>query len=310
MAQRRSGRVVGNTVGGALIGAFVGYKFLPGYIAIDTVKSIAGLVGLSIDQASAPLFLGALGVVGGGLLGLVGGRARRKEMSQRAEAFARTAAGLKGGQSAGRVAPQSATGRMVGSASSDAGDLAKVLTKFFPPDPIAAPLEVQNVIRPDVGGITVAIADIEYYHRNTGTVRQYDNTIVQTVACYESGVERFPDFAIQPGGLLAKVLTRVAGIEDLDFPTHPGFSDAYHVSSSTPPQARAVLAHTPLLDALSRTRGLSISAQGRDVVLYRLRELCDSAELVRFTSEAAEIFRLVEEGARAAEAKGLLAPGA
>jgi hypothetical protein len=289
--------VVGSALFGAFIGAIAGYKFLPHLLSYEKAKALGALVGLRLVPANMSWLPASLGAAVGFIVGTVAGRSTRAREDRRTSDFRQAAASL-GGQF---------------SPSSDPGLIEK-LTRFFPERSSADMLRVQNVIRTQVQGARIAVGDVSYLIRtasatptshSTGTVRQ-------TVVYHESDTVQFPKFTLQPESHLLDLFAGAVGIQGIDFPAHPEFSRAYHLTGVHPEHARRLFDDGPLLEGLRRRQGLHVESDLGGLVIYRSNKLCEAGELKDFVSEAAEIFRLFEDSARksGAAAETVLTPEA
>lgn len=269
--------VAGSALGGAFIGAVAGYMFLPHLISYEKAKALGALLGLSLKPADMfwlPASLGAaIGVIGG----IIGGHITHAREARRNAGLRQTAESL-GAQF---------------SPSSDPG-LSDKLRRFFPE---SSSLEVHNVIQTQMQGIRIAVGDVSFLKETgTGTDRR-THTVRQTTAYYESDAVHFPKFTLQPEGFLLNLFSGVVGIQDIDFPAHPEFSRAYHLTAVHAENTRRLF-NDRLLEGLSHRQGYCVASDSGSLVIYRPGKLCEAEELKGFVSEAAEIFCLFEDSAR------------
>lgn len=159
---------------------------------------------------------------------------------------------------------------------------------------------VRNVIRTRMLDTPIAVGDVTF-SRETETETETETAsstqvVEQTVAYYESDTSRFPKFTLQPEGILLKLLSGVTGIQDINFPAHPEFSRAYHLSAVHAENTRRLF-NDRLLESLGRRQGLYVESDSGSLIIYRPGKLCEAEERKGFVSEAAEIFRLFEDSA-------------
>jgi hypothetical protein len=287
--------VAGSALGGACIGAVAGYMFLPHLISYEKAKALGALLGLSLEPADMFWLPASLGAAVGFIVGTISGRITRAREDRRTSDFRQTADSL-GGQF---------------SPSSDPGLIDK-LNRFFPERSAADVLTVQNVMQTQVQGVRITVGDVSYYVTSRSGISHTTGSVSQTVAYYESGTIRFPRFILQPESHLSKLFSGVVGIQDIDFPAHPEFSQAYSLTGVHPEHTRRLFNDGPLLEGLRRRQGLHVESDSGGLVIYRSNTLCEAGELKGFVSEAAEIFRLVEDSARksGATAETVLTPEA
>lgn len=124
-------------------------------------------------------------------------------------------------------------------------------------------------------------------------------SVVQTVAFLNAAGAPLPEFVVQPGGTLLNGASRLLGAKDIDFPSHPGFSKQYNVTSMDETGLRRIL--TPLvLTALENARGITLEGRREGVVLYRRGVVVDPDRLGPFARSAKSILPQVIGASRAA----------
>ena len=251
----------------------VGSSFIP----YERAKALGALLGMSLERADMFWVPASLGAAIGGIVGIVGGIITRGRELRRDAGFRQTAESL-GGQF---------------SSSADPG-LGEKLGGFFPGSCF---LGIHDVIRTQMQGMRIAVGDLTFSRQTgTGTDTQ-TRTVSQTVAHYESDTLHFPKFTLQPKGFLVNLLSGMVGIQSIDFPAHPEFSQNYQLTAVHAENTRRLF-NDRLLERLSRAQGLCVSSDSGGLVIYRQGKLCEAGELKVFVSEAAEIFRLFEDSAR------------
>ena len=269
--------VAGIALGEACFGAVAGYVFLPHLISYEKAKALGALLGLSLDPEVMFWLPAALGAAIGGIGGIIGGHVTHARQARRIAGFRQTAESL-GAQSS----PASVAG------------LSDKLGKFFPE---SSSLEMHNVIQAQMQGIRIAVGDVSFLRETgIGTDRR-TQTVRQPAAYYESDSVHFPKFTLQPEGYLLNLVSGVVGIQDMDFPAHPEFSRAYHLTAVHAENTRRLF-NDRLLEGLSRRQGYCVASDSGSLVIHRAGKLCKAEELKGFVSEAAEIFRLFEDSAR------------
>src|SRR5450759_2560367 len=275
--------VAGSALLGALIGALAGYFLLPHLLSYEKAKALGALLGLRLVPANMSWLPASLGAAVGFIVGTIGGRSTRAREDRRTSDFRQTAESL-GGQF---------------SPSSDPGLIDK-LKRFFPERSSFELLNVQNVMQTQVQGVRIAVGDVSYLMTTrSGTATSHSTgTVRQTVAYHESDTVHFPKFTLQPESHLLNLFAGAVGIQGIDFPAHPEFSRAYHLTGVHAEHTRGLFNDDRLLEGLTRRQGLCIASDSGGLVIYRTNRLCEAGELKGFVSEAAEIFRLFEDSAR------------
>ena len=263
--------VAGNSLAGACVGAIAGYAFLPPLLSYERAKEFGALLGLSLNPADISWLCAALGAAIGVIVGIIGGllEIRRNEGVRQ-------------------------TVESLGAQFSPCYDpgLSDKLGLFFQTNSF---LKVYNVIQTQLQGIRFAVCEVAI---ETGSDTDSSTTTVrQTVAHYESDTVQFPEFTLQPEGFLLKIFSGAIGIQKIIFPAHREFSKDYHLTAVHAENTRKLF-NDRLIDNLSRRKGICISTKSGGVVIYRREKLCEADELPGFISEAAEIFRLLEDSAR------------
>jgi hypothetical protein len=266
--------VLGHAFKGMLIGGCLGYFVLLVLLGFPfrRVHDLNAWLGLSLTASQAHWLYFACGAFVGALiavrLGLVADARKWRLATEFHEA---TRAG--GEKPAAEPAP----------------DLEEKLKWFF-----SGRLELNNPEWTRVRGRRVGVADV--FHTTTSV--ESSHTTGQTAAFYETPGLRFPSFMLQPEGPFLRAASAVLGIADIDFPSHPGFSRAYHLSAGDPEDTRELFTSS-VLDELSRREGLYIQGEKQGILIYVPDELYGPAERAGFLGRAAEIFGLFEEAARA-----------
>jgi hypothetical protein len=267
--------LIGEALGGGVVGCVVGYMFLPHVMSFARVQPLAARLGYAIELTDMFWIPAATGAALGALAGAVHGVMKRASAVKRRAGF-RDAAARLGGQVSTDFDPA----------------MAERLKAFFPgSDHIAA----QNVLRPrPAGGIALTVTDMQHTERAGNNKTR---TVEQTVALFEQDQLRFPEFKLQPEGFLVNMLSRVTGIEDIDFSAYPQFSKAYHLSAAHPERTRKLFDGAPV-ELLGRRPGLCVESKGGALLLYRPGAMCDAEDLKHLIEAATEVFRALEQSAR------------
>lgn len=286
---------VSSAVGGAIFGALAGYMFLPYLFPFEKAQVLAALLGWNLERVGELWFPAALGAAIGGIGGVIAGVIIGAKQVRRSVDLRKAAESL-GSQVSPSVDPE----------------LSDKLRRFFP---ASVSFKVNNVIRTQMQGIRIKVGEMSF-SKQTGTTADTPlllgvdvlnasqmelvtrtQTFTQTVAYYESDTVHFPEFTLQPAGYMLNLLSASVGIQKIDFPAHPEFSRACHLTAVDAENTRRLFNSGQLLEGLSRRRGLHVASDSGGLIIYRPGKLCEAEELKGFTGEAAEIFRLFEDAA-------------
>ena len=282
---------LGHALFGLLVGAILGFIFLPDSLLVDFLRALLSRQGIDPRLVDGFWFPPAAGGAAGAALGLINGAIqdfRLTRTARKEDAFRQTAQAIGSG-SRGLTT--------TGSALEPGAGLAENAREFFSG---SADVRVQREWQAPTQDIRFRLADLlisRKYQRDGRTLLRKQS---QTVAYYESKELPIPGFNLNPESFPLNMISRIAGIEDIDFPEHAAFSRAYHLSAHVPQSVRRLFDHGPLLDDLGRRHGLSIASHANSIIIYRRGEHLDGGALKGFVQEAAEILRLFEEAVRKA----------
>ena len=118
----------------------------------------------------------------------------------------------------------------------------------------------------------------------------------QTYAVIHSGKLTSPNFCLQPECALFRMaeglLTRLTGSVDIDFPTHPDFSDNYFLKGSDEDAVRKFF--TPrVLEYFQANHGLSVEVFNGTLVFFRLGELVKPDDIKTLIDNAMEVHQVL-----------------
>jgi hypothetical protein len=122
---------------------------------------------------------------------------------------------------------------------------------------------VRNVMRGEIRGVAVALFDYQY----TTSSSKHNNTHRRTVLLFETERLRLPLFTLRPQGLFHKFAAAL-GYGDIDFETHPVFSDTYLLRGSGESEIRDLFSEEAL-SYYERHRNLCTEGAGQHLVVYR-----------------------------------------
>jgi len=118
----------------------------------------------------------------------------------------------------------------------------------------------------------------------------------QTYVVIHSGKLRSPNFCLQPESALFRMaeglLNRLTGSVDIDFPTHPDFSDNYFLKGSNEDAVRSFF--TPrVLEYFQSHHGLSVEVFNGTLVFFRLGELVKPVDIQALIDNAMEVHQVL-----------------
>ena len=118
----------------------------------------------------------------------------------------------------------------------------------------------------------------------------------QTYVVIHSGKLTSPNFCLQPESALFRMaeglLNRLTGSVDIDFPTHPDFSDNYFLKGSNEDAVRSFF--TPrVLEYFQAHHGLSVEVFNGTLVFFRLGELVKPVDIQALIDNAMEVHQVL-----------------
>ena len=144
-----------------------------------------------------------------------------------------------------------------------------------------------NLVRGRIGGFDLALFDFHYV---TGSGRHRNNRKL-TVVMFLNPRLALPHFQLRPENVLDKFLGKI-GFEDIDFDSHPHFSESYALRGKDKEQIKSLF-NERLLSYFSVHKGLEAEGTGDTLIFFKSSKLLGSEELDRFLAEsysAAEVF--------------------
>ena len=112
----------------------------------------------------------------------------------------------------------------------------------------------------------------------------------QTVVSFRSDKLTLPPFELRPEKLFHKI-GGVFGYQDIDFSSHPNFSDSYLVRGNDEVAIRHVFS-TNVLTYFEQSKGLSVEGKGDTLVCYRDGKLTSPKNIKSFLDEGRAVFAL------------------
>lgn len=159
---------------------------------------------------------------------------------------------------------------------------------------------VADVLRVQQSGTDYSVFTLSYvlYHNSMNNSYNSGNNLTTTTAAFcAPGQPPLPHFTLQPDGIMLKALTRLAGIPQIDFPSHPEFSRRYKLNAERADWARNLF-NDSLIDVLMRHQGLTIQSCTNGVMITRGHGEVVVNEMAGFTQAAGEIFAALADAAK------------
>jgi hypothetical protein len=144
--------------------------------------------------------------------------------------------------------------------------------------------KMTNLIQGDSGEVKIAIFDYQY---TTGSGKN-SHTHRLSIACLESPNLNCPDFTMRPEGMFDKI-GGALGFQDIDFDSHPTFSDLFVLKSSDEQAVRNYF-NPKLLEFFETKKGISVEAQPGMMFFHRAGRRVKAVELKDLLSDAYEVF--------------------
>ncbi len=134
----------------------------------------------------------------------------------------------------------------------------------------------------------IRITLFDYRYTTGGGKNQHTHN--QTVALLESDILDAPPFSLKPQNVFHSIGKKF-GFQDIDFDSHPIFSEKYLLRSSDEDAVREVF--TPdILEYYEQRPGLSTEAGGNRLVFFRASKKVKPDDLPEFLKDAFHIYTL------------------
>lgn len=144
--------------------------------------------------------------------------------------------------------------------------------------------KMYNLIQGETDELTIAIFDYKY---TTGSGKN-SHTYNQTIVMLHSSQLGNPPFTMRPEGLFDRI-GGMLGFQDLDFETHPRFSNSFVLKSPDEDATRQFFNPT-LLEFFETKLGISVEANPGAMIFYRPGVRSKSPQLKSLFAEAYEVF--------------------
>ena len=145
---------------------------------------------------------------------------------------------------------------------------------------------MSNVLHGNIDDVTVTIFDYRY----TTASGKHHRTRRQTVLLLESDRLDLPLFTLRPERLHHK-LASALGHQDINFESHPAFSDAYLLQGSDEERVRTLF-ETEALTYYTRHPELWTEGEGQQLVYYHASKRVDPESIRDFVREGLDVLDL------------------
>ena len=152
---------------------------------------------------------------------------------------------------------------------------------------------VENLLRGRAGGLDVSVFDYSY---STGGGKSR-HTWRQTVLAFEIDDVDLPTFSLRPETVFHKI-GQWFGYQDIDFETHPRFSNSYLLRGANEDAVRALF-RDDVLEYYEDNAGVCTEGHGGRLVYFRSEHRTDPTQVRPFLEEGFRVlalFRPPKEG--------------
>ncbi len=143
-----------------------------------------------------------------------------------------------------------------------------------------------NLIYGEANGTGVWIFDYRY---TTGGGKN-STTHRQTVACIASTELQLPQFSLYREGIFSR-LGSMLGMQDIDFDSHPDFSNQYVLKGENEDAVREVFRETVLSFFEQQDKHLRVEGNGDQLLVYRASRRVKPEMIKDFFAEAFVVYR-------------------
>ena len=151
---------------------------------------------------------------------------------------------------------------------------------------------ITNLIHGDTDEVALGVFDYRY---TTGSGKN-SHTYRQTVVFFRSPEMNLPQFELKPQSFFHGI-GKLLGYQDIDFPSHPKFSKAF-VLRSTSETAVRTLFTADLLSFCETKPQVSIEGQGHDLIFYRSSKRVKPEQFRDLMSEGFAVCKQFREAAK------------
>jgi len=149
--------------------------------------------------------------------------------------------------------------------------------------------KAKNVMTGKADEIGITLFDYRY---TTGAGKS-QHTHVQTVVVLSSGQLALPAFSLKPQNIFHNI-GKAFGYQDIDFTTHPLFSERYLLRGADENAVRLCFTD-PVLEYFEQRQKLSLEAGGDTLVFFRADKKSKPEDLPQLLKDAFHVYTLFKE---------------
>ena len=144
--------------------------------------------------------------------------------------------------------------------------------------------DISNMLHGETNGVELAVFD---YSFEWGSGEK-SGIAIQNVIYFRSAKLNLPQFALRPENVFHKI-GGVFGYQDIDFETHPQFSQTYLLRGNDEPEIR-VLFNNELLTFFESQQKIGVEGGDDQLVIYRFNKKIKPDEVEQFMQEGLKVF--------------------
>ena len=149
--------------------------------------------------------------------------------------------------------------------------------------------QVRNVMHREIHDIAATLFDYRY-RTSSG---KHHQTHQQTVLLLETERLQLPQVSLRPEGMFHK-LAGALGYQDIDFETHPAFSENYLLRGDDEAQIRALFSEEALC-YYAQHIGLSTEGEAQQLIFYRAGQRVEPGWMENFLEQGLDVLDLFVE---------------
>jgi hypothetical protein len=149
--------------------------------------------------------------------------------------------------------------------------------------------KIKNMLHGMTSDVEVGVFDYRY----TTWTGKHRHVYKQTVAYFQSPELDCSEFALRPENLFDKI-GGVFGFQDIDFESHPRFSDSYLLRGNSEVKIRRLF-NDEVLAFFERQTALSVEGSGQRLIFYRASERVEPEKVRSFLEEGFSVFTFFKD---------------
>jgi hypothetical protein len=147
----------------------------------------------------------------------------------------------------------------------------------------------RNMVFGEKGGTGVWVFDYRY---TTGSGK-HSRTHRQTVVCFRAEELQLPKFSLEAEGMMSRIGSKLFGMQDIDFDTHPAFSDKFLLRGESEALVRQAFTPEVLTFFEGQGKKLRVEGNGSYLLVYRASRRVKPADVGNFLQEGFGIFNVL-----------------